>query len=49
MTVGSAKIVMNKDVSIMLDVKDVDTKASGKVNVKASGDVILKGSAIKEN
>jgi type VI secretion system secreted protein VgrG len=48
-TVGSAKLVMKKDGSILLDGKDVDTKASGKVNIKASGDIIVKGSAVKEN
>ncbi len=48
-TVGSAKLVMKKDGSILFDGKDVDTKASGKVNIKASSDVILKGSSIKEN
>jgi len=48
-TVGSAKLVMKKDGSILFDGKDVDTKASGKVNIKASSDIILKGSSIKEN
>jgi type VI secretion system secreted protein VgrG len=48
-TVGSAKLVMKKDGSILFDGKNIDTKASGKVNIKAASDIILKGSSIKEN
>jgi type VI secretion system secreted protein VgrG len=48
-TVGKARFVMKKDGSVLVDGKDVDTKASGKFNVKASSDIILKGSNVKEN
>ena len=48
-TVGSAKLILKKDGTILIDGKDVTTKASGKVNVKASGDLLLKGSTIKGN
>jgi type VI secretion system secreted protein VgrG len=38
---GSAEIIMKKNGDI--------TIKGGKVNIKASGDMILKGSTIKEN
>ncbi|MER9595807.1 type VI secretion system tip protein TssI/VgrG [Mesorhizobium sp. M0244] len=46
---GSAKIVMKKDGTITIDGKDIFTKASGKINTKASGDIVMKGSSINQN
>jgi len=48
-TCGSSSLSMKKDGSIKLDGKDVVINGSGKINVKASGDVIIKGSKIAEN
>jgi type VI secretion system secreted protein VgrG len=47
--VGSASLVMKSDGTITLKGKDITIDGSGKINVKASGDVILKGSAVKQN
>jgi type VI secretion system secreted protein VgrG len=47
--VGSASLVMNKDGTITVDGKDIATKASGKINSEASGDMTLKGSKILQN
>lgn len=46
---GSASITMKKDGTITIKGKDITIQGSGKVNVKASGDVVLKGSKIAEN
>ena len=45
---SKAKIAM-KRIQRMHEVKDIILKASGKINQKASGDVLIKGSKIKEN
>lgn len=47
--VGSATIVMNKDGKITIEGSDITTKASGKINSEASGDMTLKGSKILQN
>lgn len=46
---GSASIMMKKDGTITIDGKDITINGSGKINVKASGDVIVKGSKILNN
>ena len=46
---GSARLQMKKDGTILIDGKDLSGKASGKINLNASGDVIIKGSKISQN
>jgi type VI secretion system secreted protein VgrG len=46
---GSASIVMKKDGTITIKGKDITIDGSGKINVKASGDVIVKGSKVTQN
>jgi type VI secretion system secreted protein VgrG len=46
---GSASIVMKKDGSITLKGKDITIEGSGKINIKASSDVAIKGSKITQN
>jgi type VI secretion system secreted protein VgrG len=46
---GSAAISMKKDGTINIEGKDITIKGSGKINVKASGDVVVKGSKIQNN
>jgi type VI secretion system secreted protein VgrG len=47
--VGSASIVINKDGKITVDGADISTKASGKINSEAKGDMTLKVSKILQN
>jgi hypothetical protein len=35
--------------TILLEGKDITLKGSGKISIEASGDVIIKGSSIKQN
>ncbi|HTU65327.1 MAG TPA: type VI secretion system tip protein TssI/VgrG [Steroidobacteraceae bacterium] len=46
---GSASIVLKKDGTITIKGKDITIDGSGKVNVKASSDVTIKGSKINQN
>ncbi len=46
---GKASITMKKDGTIILDGKNITVKGSGKINVKASKDVIIKGKKILQN
>ena len=46
---GSAAIAMKKDGTITIEGKDITLKGSGKINVKASGNVMVKGSKILNN
>lgn len=46
---GQASITLKKDGTIILKGKDVTITASGKINAKASSDVIIKGSKIGGN
>ncbi|RWO63256.1 type VI secretion system tip protein TssI/VgrG [Mesorhizobium sp.] len=46
---GSAAISMKKDGTINIEGKDISVKGSGKINVKASSDITMKGSEIKQN
>ena len=46
---GSATITMKKNGDISIDGKNINIKASGKINAKASSDVVMKGSKILQN
>ena len=46
---GSSSITLKKDGEITISGKDIIVKASGSVNVKASSDITMKGSEIKQN
>jgi type VI secretion system secreted protein VgrG len=46
---GSASITMKKDGTITIKGKDITLNGSGKINVKASSDVVVKGSKVMQN
>jgi type VI secretion system secreted protein VgrG len=46
---GSASISMKKDGTINIEGKDITIKGSGKINVKATGNVTVKGAKIMNN
>ncbi|RWO03558.1 MAG: type VI secretion system tip protein VgrG [Mesorhizobium sp.] len=46
---GSSSITMKKDGTITIEGKDIMIKGSGKINVKASSDITMKGSKINQN
>ena len=46
---GDASIVMKKDGTIQIKGKDITITGSGKIGVKASGDMVLKGAKIAQN
>ncbi|HRO10393.1 type VI secretion system Vgr family protein [Amaricoccus sp.] len=46
---GSAAIAMKKDGTISIEGKDITIKGSGKIDVKASGEITMKGSKINQN
>jgi type VI secretion system secreted protein VgrG len=46
---GSASITMQKDGTIAIKGKDITIEGSGKINVKASSDVVVKGSKVGIN
>ena len=46
---GGASILMKKDGTIVIKGKDVLIDASGKVNVKSSADLVIKGSKVLQN
>lgn len=46
---GDASITMKKDGTIQIKGKDITVTGSGKIGIKASGDMVLKGSKIAEN
>jgi type VI secretion system secreted protein VgrG len=48
-TTGDASITMKKDGTITIKGKDITLDGSGKINVKASSDVVIKGSKILQN
>ncbi len=48
-TTGSASISMKKDGTITIAGKDITIDASGKINVKASGNITMKGQKILQN
>ncbi|HYD10398.1 MAG TPA: type VI secretion system tip protein TssI/VgrG, partial [Acidimicrobiales bacterium] len=47
--VGDASIVMKKNGEIAIKGKDITINASGKLNAKASGNVVIKGSKVEAN
>lgn len=49
LTTGSASITMKKDGTITIKGKDITIDGSGKINIKASSDVVMKGSKILQN
>jgi type VI secretion system secreted protein VgrG len=49
LTTGSASISMKKDGTITIKGKDITIQGSGKINVKASSDVVIKGSKVMQN
>ncbi|MFD1343690.1 type VI secretion system Vgr family protein [Litorisediminicola beolgyonensis] len=46
---GKASIVLKKDGTITIDGKDITINGSGKIIVKASGEITMKGSKINQN
>ena len=48
-TAGNASISLQKDGTIQINGKDIDIEGSGKIQIKASSDVIVKGSKIAQN
>jgi type VI secretion system secreted protein VgrG len=46
---GSSSILMKKDGTITIKGKDITIEGSGKINVKASKDVVIKGSKVLQN
>jgi type VI secretion system secreted protein VgrG len=46
---GSASITMKKDGTITIKGKDITVNGSGKINIKASSDVVVKGSKVGIN
>ena len=46
---GDASITMKKDGTITIKGKDITIQGSGKIGIKASSDVVIKGSKIAEN
>ncbi len=46
---GSASITMKKDGTITIKGKDITVEGSGKIDVKASSDIVMKGSKILQN
>lgn len=49
LNVGNSSLTMKKDGTIILSGKDISLTAFGKISVKASSDLVLKGSKILEN
>jgi type VI secretion system secreted protein VgrG len=46
---GSASITMKKDGTITIKGKDIKIEGSGAIDIKASKDIVMKGSKIKQN
>lgn len=46
---GKANLHMKKDGTIVLEGKDISITGKGKINIKASGDITMKGSKINQN
>jgi type VI secretion system secreted protein VgrG len=46
---GEASISMKKDGTITIKGKDITIDGSGKINAKASSDIVMKGSKITQN
>jgi type VI secretion system secreted protein VgrG len=48
-TTGEASISMKKDGTITIKGKDITIQGSGKINIKADSDIVMKGSKIEQN
>jgi type VI secretion system secreted protein VgrG len=48
-TSGKASITMKKDGTIVIKGKDITIEGSGKINAKATGNLVMKGSKIQQN
>jgi type VI secretion system secreted protein VgrG len=48
-TTGDASITMKKDGTIVIKGKDIEIEGSGKMSIKASKDIVMKGSKILQN
>lgn len=48
-SVGQARLLMKKDGTIVISGREIVIESSGTVNVKATRDVVLKGSKILQN
>ena len=46
---GDASITLKKDGTIMIKGKDITIEGSGKINIKASSEITMKGSKILQN
>jgi type VI secretion system secreted protein VgrG len=46
---GDASITLKKDGTITINGKDITIEGSGKINVKADSDIVMKGSKIEQN
>jgi len=46
---GSASIIMKKDGTVQIKGKDISLDGSGKINIKASSDIVIKGSKVGIN
>ena len=46
---GGASFAMKKDGTIVIEGKDITIDASGKINLKAGGNIVMKGSKILQN
>ncbi|WP_299750842.1 type VI secretion system tip protein TssI/VgrG [uncultured Tateyamaria sp.] len=47
--VGKSEVILKKDGTITIEGKDITLDASGKINIKAGGEITLKGSKINQN
>lgn len=46
---GAASLLMKKDGTVVIKGKDITLEGTGKINIKASGDVVLKGNKVTQN
>ena len=46
---GAASILLRKDGTIVIKGRDITIDGSGKVNVKSSSDVVIKGAKVSQN
>lgn len=46
---GDASITLKRDGSVIIKGKDITIEGTGKINIKASGDLVMKGSKIAQN
>ncbi|MBL8302664.1 MAG: hypothetical protein JNM26_07825, partial [Ideonella sp.] len=46
---GDARILLKKDGTVVIKGKDISLEGSGKIHIKASSDVVIKGSKVVQN